>query len=128
MAKEVLQKQDLAFSNRSVPNTVHALDQHQYAVVWLPVLSRWRTLPKITTSNIFTRNRLDTTQRMRQQKVAELVYYARKCGREVMLGSLLNSLDWKLDGGIKPEDLDIEEKFGMILQKAQPLFAVPVQG
>ncbi|CAL5400123.1 unnamed protein product [Camellia sinensis] len=46
----------------------------------------------------------------------------------VMLGSLLNSLDWKLDGGIKPEDLDIEEKFGMILQKAQPLFAVPVQG
>ncbi|KAI8024258.1 Geraniol 8-hydroxylase [Camellia lanceoleosa] len=82
MAKEVLQKQDLAFSNRSVPNAVHALDQYQYAVVWLPVLSRWRTLAKITTSNIFTCNRLDTTQRMRQQKVAELVYYARKCGRE----------------------------------------------
>ncbi|KAL7231865.1 hypothetical protein ACSBR2_009986 [Camellia fascicularis] len=46
----------------------------------------------------------------------------------VMLGSLLNSLDWKLDGGIKSEDLNMEEKFGMILQKAQPLFAVPVQG
>ncbi|KAI8021162.1 Geraniol 8-hydroxylase [Camellia lanceoleosa] len=40
----------------------------------------------------------------------------------VMLGSLLNSLDWKLDGGIKPEDLDMEEKFGMILQKGQPPF------
>ena len=44
----------------------------------------------------------------------------------VMLGSLLNSFDWKLEGGIAPKDLDMEEKFGITLQKAHPLRAVPI--
>ena len=44
----------------------------------------------------------------------------------VMLGSLLNSFDWKLEGGIAPKDLDMEEKFGITLQKALPLRAVPI--
>lgn len=44
----------------------------------------------------------------------------------VMLGSLLNSFDWKLESGIGPKELDMEEKFGITLQKAQPLRAVPI--
>lgn len=44
----------------------------------------------------------------------------------VMLGSLLNSFNWKLEGGKGPKDLDMEEKFGITLQKALPLMAVPV--
>lgn len=44
----------------------------------------------------------------------------------VMLGSLLNSFDWKLEGGISPKDLNMEEKFGITLQKAHPLRAVPI--
>ncbi|KAL2552126.1 Cytochrome [Forsythia ovata] len=43
----------------------------------------------------------------------------------VILGSLLNSFDWKLEGGIAPKVLDMEEKFGITLQKAHPLRAVP---
>ncbi|KAL2532409.1 Cytochrome [Abeliophyllum distichum] len=43
----------------------------------------------------------------------------------VMLGSLFNSFDWKLEGGIAPKELDMEEKFGITLQKAHPLRAVP---
>ncbi|OIT28766.1 7-ethoxycoumarin o-deethylase [Nicotiana attenuata] len=44
----------------------------------------------------------------------------------VALGSLLNTFNWKLQGGIEPTDLDMEEKFGITLAKAQPLVAVPI--
>ncbi|KAL7224051.1 hypothetical protein ACSBR1_025495 [Camellia fascicularis] len=40
MAKQVLQKQDLAFSTRSIPNSPHAHDHNHYSVVWLPVADR----------------------------------------------------------------------------------------
>lgn len=43
----------------------------------------------------------------------------------VMLGSLLNSFNWKLEGGVAPKDLDMDEKFGITLRKANPLLAVP---
>ncbi|CAI9766824.1 unnamed protein product [Fraxinus pennsylvanica] len=43
----------------------------------------------------------------------------------VMLGSLSNSFDWKLEGGIAPKGLNMEEKFGITFQKANPLRAVP---
>ncbi|KAM3327370.1 hypothetical protein P3S67_002496 [Capsicum chacoense] len=43
----------------------------------------------------------------------------------VMLGSLLNSFNWKLEADIEPEKLDMEEKFGITLAKARPLRAIP---
>ncbi|KAK1358831.1 Geraniol 10-hydroxylase [Heracleum sosnowskyi] len=42
----------------------------------------------------------------------------------VMVGSLINCFDRKLEGGILPEKLDMEEKFGITLAKLQPLRAV----
>lgn len=44
----------------------------------------------------------------------------------VMLGSLINSFDWKLGGGIAPKDLDMKDKFGITLQKEKPLYAIPL--
>ncbi|XP_031114322.1 geraniol 8-hydroxylase-like [Ipomoea triloba] len=44
----------------------------------------------------------------------------------IMLGSLLNSFQWKLEGDITPMDLDMEEKSGFTLAKAQPLRAIPI--
>ncbi|MCD7447399.1 hypothetical protein HAX54_028471 [Datura stramonium] len=44
----------------------------------------------------------------------------------VMLGSLLNSFDWKAEGDIAPEDLDVEEKIGITLARSRPLRAVPI--
>ncbi|KAL6986842.1 hypothetical protein U1Q18_042271 [Sarracenia purpurea var. burkii] len=78
VAREALQKQDLAFSNRSVPNALHAHNQYQYSVVWLPVANRWRSLRKALNSNIFAGSRLDAKQHVRNQKVQELVDYVRK--------------------------------------------------
>ncbi|KAH0991890.1 hypothetical protein GBA52_003373 [Prunus armeniaca] len=43
----------------------------------------------------------------------------------LMLGSLINSFEWKLEDGILPETLNMEEKFGLTLQMAHPLRAVP---
>ncbi|KAL8518713.1 hypothetical protein ACS0TY_009891 [Phlomoides rotata] len=45
----------------------------------------------------------------------------------LMLGSLLNSFDWKLLREVGPKDLDMEKKFGITLQKAQPLCTIPLQ-
>ncbi|KAM3357236.1 hypothetical protein P3S68_023950 [Capsicum galapagoense] len=45
----------------------------------------------------------------------------------VILGSLLNSFNWKLEPNIGSKDLDMEEKFGFTLAKAQPLRAIPSQ-
>ncbi|KAK6781335.1 hypothetical protein RDI58_023519 [Solanum bulbocastanum] len=42
-----------------------------------------------------------------------------------ILGSMLNSFNWKLEACIEPKDLDMEEKFGVILGKAHPLQAIP---
>ena len=45
----------------------------------------------------------------------------------MMLGSLLNNFDWKLESGIGSNELDLTEKFGLTLQKAEPLRAIPVR-
>lgn len=44
----------------------------------------------------------------------------------LMLGSLVNSFDWELEGGMKPEDMDMDDKFGLTLQKAKPLRILPL--
>lgn len=44
----------------------------------------------------------------------------------LMLATLLHSFNWKLDGQLNSEDIDIEEMFGITLAKAQPLEAIPL--
>ncbi|KAH7840600.1 hypothetical protein Vadar_019067 [Vaccinium darrowii] len=65
LAKEALQKQDLASSSRSILNAVHAHEQCKYSVVWLPVFDKWRSLRKILNSDIFSGSRLDANQNLR---------------------------------------------------------------
>jgi cytochrome P450 len=43
----------------------------------------------------------------------------------VVIASLLHSFDWSLPNGITPHNLDMTEKFGIALQRALPLIAVP---
>lgn len=81
VAKQVLQKHDLAFSSRAVPNALHAHDQFKYSVVWLPVAPRWRSLRKAMNSNIFSASRLDAIQHLRSSKVEELIAYCRESCR-----------------------------------------------
>ncbi|KAG8391714.1 hypothetical protein BUALT_Bualt01G0215900 [Buddleja alternifolia] len=45
----------------------------------------------------------------------------------LMLASLINDFDWKLEEGLNFEELDVTEKFGLSLQKAIPLKAIPIK-
>ncbi|KAI4365372.1 hypothetical protein MLD38_021361 [Melastoma candidum] len=44
----------------------------------------------------------------------------------VMLGSLLRNFDWKFEDGVTIENIDMDERFGITVQKAQPLKVVPL--
>ncbi|XP_024974555.1 7-ethoxycoumarin O-deethylase-like [Cynara cardunculus var. scolymus] len=80
-AKEVLQKQDLAFSTRHIPDALTAHNHAQHSTIWLPVGPRWRTLRRFLNNNIFSGDSLDANQHLRNQKVQELVAYCRKASR-----------------------------------------------
>ncbi|XP_058735193.1 geraniol 8-hydroxylase-like isoform X1 [Vicia villosa] len=43
----------------------------------------------------------------------------------LMLGSFINCFNWKLEDGMKVEDMNMEDKFGLSLEKSQPLRVVP---
>ncbi|KAG2677463.1 hypothetical protein I3760_12G098700 [Carya illinoinensis] len=44
----------------------------------------------------------------------------------LMLGSLIHAFDWKLEDGFEKEDMNMEDKFGLTLQIAYPVKAVPI--
>ncbi|XP_065858080.1 geraniol 8-hydroxylase-like [Euphorbia lathyris] len=43
----------------------------------------------------------------------------------VILGSLINKFDWKIEDGSETEILNMDDKFGLTLEKANPLVAIP---
>uniref|UniRef100_M1AMF5 Geraniol 10-hydroxylase n=2 Tax=Solanum tuberosum TaxID=4113 RepID=M1AMF5_SOLTU len=88
MAKQVLQKQDSAFSSRSIPDIVKEENFHMFSVGWLPASHpQWRTLRKIMTSHIFSINKLDASQHLRYKKIQELVAY---CKRSSQMGEAVH--------------------------------------
>ncbi|CAI9771757.1 unnamed protein product [Fraxinus pennsylvanica] len=44
----------------------------------------------------------------------------------LILANLVHKFEWKLANGVEPKDMDMKDKFGITLQKAEPLFAIPV--
>lgn len=44
----------------------------------------------------------------------------------LMLANLVYCFNWNLENGMRGEDVDMSDKFGLTLQKAKPLLAVPV--
>ncbi|KAK4712248.1 hypothetical protein R3W88_006761 [Solanum pinnatisectum] len=88
MAKQVLQKQDSAFSSRSIPDIVKEENFHMFSVGWLPASHpQWRTLRKIMTSHIFSINKLDASQHLRYKKIQEVVAY---CKRSSQMGEAVD--------------------------------------
>ncbi|KAL4586031.1 hypothetical protein LXL04_010661 [Taraxacum kok-saghyz] len=45
----------------------------------------------------------------------------------LMLGVLIYRFDWKMEEGMRAEDTDMSDKFGITLQKNLPLMAIPVK-
>ncbi|KAI7740742.1 hypothetical protein M8C21_033923 [Ambrosia artemisiifolia] len=69
IAKEFFQTHDLSFSSRSVPETSKVMDHDKYSIAFLPVGDHWRRLRKISKEYIFSVQRLDASELLRQQKV-----------------------------------------------------------
>ncbi|KAJ9564023.1 hypothetical protein OSB04_009183 [Centaurea solstitialis] len=45
----------------------------------------------------------------------------------LMLASLIRKFDWELEGKMRPEDMDMTERFGITLHKNVPLVAIPIK-
>ncbi|XP_057744418.1 cytochrome P450 76T24-like [Arachis stenosperma] len=78
LAKEVLHKHDKTFCDRQTPDTLTALDHHKVSVIWLPLRKKWRNLRRICADNLFSIQKLDSTQVLRQKKVQELLDFVKE--------------------------------------------------
>ncbi|KAL5715875.1 unspecific monooxygenase [Ranunculus cassubicifolius] len=88
MAKEILQKNDQAFANRTVPDSVKIIDHHKYSLVWIPYSSQWRDLRKLFNTGFYLSQSLEAKQELRHKKVEELVAFVEekcknKCAVEI---------------------------------------------
>ncbi|KAK9691071.1 hypothetical protein RND81_09G173900 [Saponaria officinalis] len=81
VAKEILQKNDVFFSNRTVIDVVRAINHHKNSLVWLPVSTQWRNLRKrkMCNTHVFSNARLDASQSLRRDKIRDLIAYVEKC-------------------------------------------------
>lgn len=81
IAQQVLQKQDIAFSSRFIPDAICACDHFKYSVAFLPVGTMWINHRKIAHSNLFSVKKLEAYQHLRSSKVKELIGYVKKCSQ-----------------------------------------------
>ncbi|XVF52763.1 hypothetical protein PTKIN_Ptkin05aG0044600 [Pterospermum kingtungense] len=72
-AKEILQKHDLTFSNRTIVDAVRACQHHEVGFPWIPVSPLWRTLRKVCNTHLFTSQKLDANQYLRRKKIQDLI-------------------------------------------------------
>ncbi|KAL4628906.1 hypothetical protein ACB092_05G270900 [Castanea dentata] len=72
LAKEALQKNDQAFSSRTIPNVFHVFNHHKVSIALIPTNSKWKNLRKASATQIFATKPLDATRALRQTK--DLVY------------------------------------------------------
>ncbi|KAJ9680870.1 hypothetical protein PVL29_020008 [Vitis rotundifolia] len=88
-AQEVLNKNDQAFSSRTVLNAIQVADHHHFSIVFLPASAHWRNLRKICSMQMFSSHRVDAGQAMRQNIVQQLLGHAQEScssGRAVDIG------------------------------------------
>uniref|UniRef100_A0A7N2LU92 Cytochrome P450 n=1 Tax=Quercus lobata TaxID=97700 RepID=A0A7N2LU92_QUELO len=92
LAKEALQKNDQAFSSRTIPNMAHVFDHHKLSMAWIPTNAKWKNLRKASATQIFATKPLDATQALRQTKVQELLDHINqscKSGAPIDIGQLV---------------------------------------
>ncbi|KAK8577654.1 hypothetical protein V6N13_027921 [Hibiscus sabdariffa] len=88
-AKEVLQRQDLTFSNRTVVDATRACQHHEVSLPWSPVSPLWRTLRKLCNTHLFAAPKLDSSEHLRRDKIQQLIASVRNCclkGEAVNIG------------------------------------------
>ncbi|KAK4793429.1 hypothetical protein SAY86_023864 [Trapa natans] len=91
-ARETFLKNDRALSSRTTPDAVRARDHYKHSLVWLPPTAKWKTLRRLCSMHIFSRQKLNGTENLRRMKIDELLDHLRKCaaaGRAVDVGQVV---------------------------------------
>ncbi|KAJ9680874.1 hypothetical protein PVL29_020012 [Vitis rotundifolia] len=78
-AKEVLHRNDQAFSSRTVPDAVRAHNHHESSVAWVPASAHWRKIRKICSREMFSVQQLDASQGLGRKIVQELLDHVEEC-------------------------------------------------
>ncbi|KAJ6712366.1 CYTOCHROME P450 FAMILY 76 SUBFAMILY C POLYPEPTIDE 5-RELATED [Salix purpurea] len=78
LAKEVLQKHDVSFCNRTIPDAIRAHRHHEFGMPWVPIDKRWRNLRTVCNRYIFANQKLDANQDLRREKIQELVAHVQE--------------------------------------------------
>ncbi|GMI96209.1 cytochrome P450, family 76, subfamily C, polypeptide 4 [Hibiscus trionum] len=86
-AKEILQKQDLNFCNRTIVDAVRASRHNEVALPWIPVSPLWRALRKVCNSHVFSNQKLDGNQHLRRDKIQQLIA---NVGNSCLKGEAIN--------------------------------------
>ena len=67
-SKEALQKQDLAYSTRSIPTALHAHQQYRYSIIWFLVSNWGRNLLMILNLSIFSSTRVNASNSLGSER------------------------------------------------------------
>ncbi|MED6182048.1 hypothetical protein PIB30_025124 [Stylosanthes scabra] len=81
IAKEALQKNDVALSNRTIPYTIFStLEEHcKKSIIFLPSSTKWRSFRRACATRIFSPQRLDSMQILRKRKAQDLLDFLHEC-------------------------------------------------
>ncbi|KAA8525703.1 hypothetical protein F0562_007558 [Nyssa sinensis] len=77
-AKEILQKHDQTFSDRTVPDVVTSQPNPESTLAWVRGDHQWRNRRRICNTQMFTTQKLDSLQHLRHQKAQELISHIKK--------------------------------------------------
>nr|AAS92624.1 cytochrome P450 [Hypericum androsaemum] len=80
-AREILQKHDATLSNRYIIDAIRAQGHHEAGLAWVPVGPTWRKFRKVCYSHIFTNQKLNSSQHVRQRTIQQLLAEARESCR-----------------------------------------------
>uniref|UniRef100_A0A0E0CY10 Cytochrome P450 n=1 Tax=Oryza meridionalis TaxID=40149 RepID=A0A0E0CY10_9ORYZ len=82
-ARDILQRHDAAFSARSVPDAARACGHDGFSMGMLPPSSAlWRALRRVCAAELFAPRSLDAHQRLRRDKVRQLVSHVARLARD----------------------------------------------
>nr|WJZ49111.1 cytochrome P450 [Isodon lophanthoides var. gerardianus] len=78
MAKEILSRQ--VFLDRPLVQAAQSHDHGSFSIGYLPVATqKWKHMRKICHEQMFTTQNLEKSERLRHQKLQQLIEYAQKC-------------------------------------------------
>lgn len=91
-AKQIFRAHDQAFSERTVPEVVASQPDPDSTLAWAVADQRWRNRRRVCTTQLFTVQRLNSFQHLRQEKVEQLIRHIEKhrvAGSEVNIGQVV---------------------------------------